>query len=162
MVRSQLKKQDFLKKHIKRCAFFAFSTASNALDAAPRLEKFRTFGKRWYVVFTLIQKLGFRIRFYLFKPSRISSSTQNAPGFALFRLFRVHFLVFHTFGRAKFSSLLLCTLPHSIYRLKSLGMLYGQEVSLFVSTSHKKSCKNISATKLRGKSSSILFRHPAI
>ena len=71
----------------------------------------------------------FSIRSHLFPTVPIPSSTQNAPDFALFGLFRVRFLVFRPFGRAKFWDQLLCTLPHSVYRLKSLVMPCKREVS---------------------------------
>jgi transglutaminase-like putative cysteine protease len=48
----------------------------------------------------------------------ISSSTQNAPGFAFFGLFRVRFSLFRCFLAAKFSGWFLCILPHSAHRLK--------------------------------------------
>ena len=66
------------------------------------------------VVFTLVQTSGFCIRLHLSATALIPSSTQNAPGFAFFGLFRAHFFVFCPFGRAKFLPLLLCTLPHSV------------------------------------------------
>ena len=62
------------------------------------------------VVFALVQTAAFRIRFHLSSPAFIPSSTQNAPGFALFWLFRVRFLVFLSVGRAKFSAWFLCIL----------------------------------------------------
>ena len=82
-------------------------------------------------VFTLVQTVAFRIRLHLPATALIPSSTWNAPGFALFRLFRVRFCVFRLFGRAKFSTWFLCTLPHSVYRLKSLVIPVRREVSFF-------------------------------
>jgi hypothetical protein len=58
-------------------------------------------------VFTLVQASVFCIHLHLPATALNPSSTQNAPGFALFRLFRVRFLIFRTFGRAKFLALLL-------------------------------------------------------
>ena len=54
---------------------------------------------------------------------------QNAPGFAFFGSIRVRFLVFHTFGHAKFSGHFLFTLSHSVYRLKSLVIPLSRDVS---------------------------------
>ena len=62
-------------------------------------------------------------------PAALPSSTRNAPGFAFFGLFRVRFLFFYPFERAKFRNLFLCTLPHSVYRLKSLVIPVRREVS---------------------------------
>ena len=67
------------------------------------------------------------IALFLTRPQ--PSSTQNAPGFAFFGLFRVRFPVFRSFGRAKFRDLFLCTLPHSVHRLKSLVMPLSRDVS---------------------------------
>ena len=83
------------------------------------------------VVLTLVQTVAFRIRLHLPATALIPSSTWNAPGFALFRLFRVCFCVFRLFGRAKFSTWFLCTLPHSVHRLKSLVIPVRREVSFF-------------------------------
>ena len=80
-------------------------------------------------VFTLVQTSGFCIRLHLSATALISSSTQNAPGFAFFGSIRVRFLVFRTFGRAKFRDLFLYTLSHSVHRLKSLVMPVRREVS---------------------------------
>ena len=79
--------------------------------------------------FTLVRTLGFLIWFDPFSTVPIPSSTQNAPGFAFFGLFRVRFPVFRSFGRAKFRDLFLCTLPHSVHRLKSLVMPLNRDVS---------------------------------
>ena len=65
-------------------------------------------------VFTLVRTVGFRIRLHPSSPVPILSSTQNAPGFAFFRLFRVRFCVFRPFGRAKFLGPFLCILSHSV------------------------------------------------
>ena len=46
------------------------------------------------------------------------SSTQNAPGFAFFGLFRARFSLFRCFSAAKFLSWFLCILSHSGYKLK--------------------------------------------
>ena len=81
------------------------------------------------MVFTLVQTSSFCIHLHLSATVLIPSSTQNAPGFAFFGSIRVRFLVFCPFGRAKFLALLLCTLPHSVYRLKSLVIPVRREVS---------------------------------
>ena len=60
------------------------------------------------------------IHFHLFPTASIPSSTQNAPGFAFFGLFRVRFCVFRPSGRTKFTGWFLCRLPHYHYRIKSL------------------------------------------
>ena len=81
------------------------------------------------MVFTLVQTVGCRFRLHPSATALIPSSTQNAPDFAFFGLFRVRFLVFHTFGRAKFSGHFLFTLPHSVYKLKSLVIPLSRDVS---------------------------------
>ena len=72
---------------------------------------------------------GVLIRYRPSSPALIPFSTQNAPGFAFFGLIWVRFLFFRPFGRAKFSSWFLCTLPHSVYRLKSLVIPLSRDVS---------------------------------
>ena len=59
------------------------------------------------------------------------SSTQNAPSFAFFGLFRVRFRIFCCFAGAKFTGLFLCILPHSGYKLKPSVMPCRREVSFF-------------------------------
>ena len=86
-------------------------------------------GKGTVEVFTLVQIAAYRIRLYPPSPASIPSSTQNAPGFAFFGSIRVRFLVFHTFGHAKFSGHFLFTLSHSVYRLKSLVIPLSRDVS---------------------------------
>ena len=61
--------------------------------------------------FTLVQTLAFSIRFYPFSTVLIPSSTQNAPGFAFFWLFRVRFAVFSSFDLQNFPYL-FCSLCH--------------------------------------------------
>ena len=61
--------------------------------------------------FTLVRTLGFHIRSPLFATVLIPSSTQNAPSFAFFGLFRVRFSLFRCFLAAKFSVSFLFTLP---------------------------------------------------
>ena len=80
-------------------------------------------------VFTLVRTVGFRIRLHPSSPVPILSSTQNAPCFAFFGSIRVRFLVFRPFGRAKFQGHFLFTLPHSVYRLKSLVIPLSRDVS---------------------------------
>ena len=79
--------------------------------------------------FTLVQTLAFSIRFYPFSTVLIPSSTQNAPGFALFGRFRVRFSLFRCFLAAKFSPWFLCNLPHSVYKLKPSVIPCRREVS---------------------------------
>ncbi len=81
------------------------------------------------VVFTLIQASVFCIRLHPSATALIPSSTQNAPGFAFFGLFRVRFCVFRLFGRAEFWGPFLCILSHSVYRSKSLVIPVRREVS---------------------------------
>ena len=51
--------------------------------------------------FTLVQTLGFPIRFYPFPTVPIPSSTQNAPGFGCFRLKSGAFFSFSLFSGCK-------------------------------------------------------------
>ena len=81
------------------------------------------------MVFTLVRTLGFLIWFDLFSTVPIPSSTQNAPGFAFFGLFRVRFRIFRRFVGAKFSDWFLCILPHSVHRLNPSVMPCRREVS---------------------------------
>ena len=67
--------------------------------------------------------------FYSFPTVLIPSSTQNAPGFAFFWLFRVRFSLFRCFLAAKFSGCFLYTLPYSGYRLKPSVIPCKREVS---------------------------------
>ena len=64
-------------------------------------------------------------------PAAPLSSTQNAPGFAFFWLFRVRFPLFCCFPAAKFLSWFLCILSHSGYKLKPSVMPCRREVSFF-------------------------------
>ena len=57
------------------------------------------------------------------------SSTQNAPGFALFGRFRVRFAVFALFCPAKFLVRFLYILPYSGHRLKPSVIPCKREVS---------------------------------
>ena len=54
---------------------------------------------------------GFLTRLHPFPTAATLSSTQNAPGFACFGLFRVRFAVFVLFGPAKFAAPFLFTVP---------------------------------------------------
>ena len=113
--------------------------AEGSSPSAPATKPAKTLGFRRFSFCTccmviwciLVRTPGFLIWFYPSPTVLIPSSTRNAPGFALFRLFRVRFCVFHLFGRAKFSTWFLCTLPHSVYRLKSLVIPVRREVSFF-------------------------------
>ena len=62
-------------------------------------------------------------------PAAPLSSTQNAPGFAFFGLFRVRFRIFRRFVGAKFSDWFLCILPYSDHRLKPSVIPCRREVS---------------------------------
>ena len=62
-------------------------------------------------------------------PAAPLSSTQNAPGFAFFGLFRVRFRIFRRFVGAKFSDWFLCILPHSVHRLNPSVIPCKREVS---------------------------------
>ena len=57
------------------------------------------------------------------------SSTQNAPGFAFFGSNRVRFSLFCCFLAAKFLPWFLCTLLHSVYKLKPSVIPCKREVS---------------------------------
>ena len=113
--------------------------AEGSSPSAPATKPAKTLGFRRFSFCTccmviwciLVRTPGFLIWFYPSPTVLIPSSTRNAPGFALFRLFRVRFCVFHLFGRSKFSTWFLCTLPHSVYRLKSLVIPVRREVSFF-------------------------------
>ena len=66
---------------------------------------------------------------HLSTPAAPLPSTRNAPGFALFGLFRVRFSLFRCFLGAKFSPWFLCNLPHSVYKLKPSVIPCKREVS---------------------------------
>ena len=61
---------------------------------------------------------GFLTRPHPSPAAATPSSTQNAPGFALFGHFQVRFSLFRPFWGAKFPAPFLCILPHSGHRLK--------------------------------------------
>ena len=94
--------------------------------SAPATKPAKTLGFRRFsfymccmvLVFTLVQSPAFRTWFDPFSPALNPSSTQNAPGFALFGPNRVRFSLFRCFLAAKFLSWFLCTLLHSVYKLK--------------------------------------------
>ena len=79
--------------------------AEGSSPSAPAKKPAKTLGFRRFsfcmccmvMWFTLVQTLAFSIRFYPFSTVLIPSSTQNAPGFAFFGLFRVRFAVFALF-----------------------------------------------------------------
>ena len=77
----------------------------------------------------LVRTLGFLIWFDPFSTVPIPSSTQNAPGFAFFGPNRVRFSLFCCFLAAKFLPWFLCTLLHSVYKLKPSVMPCRREVS---------------------------------
>ena len=83
------------------------------------------------LVFTLVRTPGFSIRLHLPLTVLIPSSTQNAPGFALFGRFRVRFSLFRCFLASKFSPWFLCNLPHSAHKLKPSVIPCKREVSFF-------------------------------
>ena len=62
-------------------------------------------------------------------PAAPLSSTHNAPGFAFFGPNRVRFSLFCCFLAAKFLPWFLCTLLHSVYKLKPSVMPCRREVS---------------------------------
>ena len=111
--------------------------AEGSSPSAPATKPAKTLGFRRFsfctccmlLWFTLVQKPGFLIRSYLFATVLTLSSTQNAPGFAFFGLFRVRFSLFRCFWGAKFLPALLCILPHSGYKLKPSVMPCRREVS---------------------------------
>ena len=71
----------------------------------------------------------FLTRLHLSSPAPNPSSTRNAPGFALFGLFRVRFSLFRCFSAAKFSPWFLCNLQHSAHKLKPSVIPCKREVS---------------------------------
>ena len=81
------------------------------------------------MVFTLVQTSFYCTRLHPLSPVSILSSTQNAPGFAFFGLFRVRFPLFCCFSGAKFSCWFLCILSHSVHRLKPSVIPCKREVS---------------------------------
>ena len=111
--------------------------AEGSSPSAPAKKPAKTLGFRRFsffmccmvLVFTLVRTLVFLIWFYPFSIVPIPSSTQNAPGFALFGRFRVRFSLFCCFLAAKFLPWFLCTLLHSIYKLKPSVMPCRREVS---------------------------------
>ena len=110
-----------------------------ASPSAPATKPAKTLGFRRFsfymccmvLVFTLVQSPAFRTWFDPFSPAPIPSSTQNAPGFAFFGLFRVRFSLFCCFLAAKFLPAFLCILPHSGYKLKPSVIPCRREVSFF-------------------------------
>ena len=97
--------------------------AEGSSPSAPATKPAKTLGFRRFsffmccmvLVFTLVRTLVFLIWFYPFSIVPIPSSTQNAPGFALFGRFRVRFSLFCCFPAAKFLPWFLCTLLHSAH-----------------------------------------------
>ena len=79
--------------------------------------------------FMLHPLLSSRIRPQPVSTAVFPSSTQNAPGFALFGLFRVRLALFRCFGAAKFLPAFLCILPYSVYKLKPSVIPCRREVS---------------------------------
>ena len=111
--------------------------AAETSPSAPAKKPAKTLGFRRFsfcmccmvMWFTLVQTLAFSIRFYPFSTVLIPSSTQNAPSFAFFGLFRVRFPLFCCFPAAKFLPWFLCILPHSVYKLKPSVIPCRREVS---------------------------------
>ena len=111
--------------------------AAETSPSAPAKKPAKTLGFRRFsfcmccmvMWFTLVQTLAFSIRFYPFSTVLIPSSTQNAPSFAFFGLFRVRFSLFWRFVTAKFPLWLLCILLHSVYKLKPSVIPCKREVS---------------------------------
>ena len=79
--------------------------------------------------FMLHPLLSSRIRPQPVSTAVFPSSTQNAPVFALFGLFRVRFSLFRCFSAAKFLSWFLCILSHSVHRLNPSVIPCRREVS---------------------------------
>ena len=79
--------------------------------------------------FMLHPLLSSRIRPQPVSTAVFPSSTQNAPGFALFGLFRVRLALFRCFGAAKFLPVFLCILSYSVYKLKPSVIPCRREVS---------------------------------
>ena len=111
--------------------------AEGSSPSAPATEPAKTLGFRRFsfcmycmaMVFTLVQTLCFPTCFHPFPTAATLSSTQNAPGFALFGLFRVRLALFRCFGAAKFLPAFLCILPYSVYKLKPSVIPCRREVS---------------------------------
>ena len=81
------------------------------------------------IVFTLVRTPDFLTQLHPPPTAATLSSTQNAPGFAFFGLFRVRFPLFCCFPAAKFLPWFLCILPHSVYKLKPSVIPCKREVS---------------------------------
>ena len=113
--------------------------AAETSPSAPAKKPAKTLGFRRFsfcmccmvMWFTLVQTLAFSIRFYPFSTVLIPSSTQNAPSFAFFGLFRMRFSLFCWFTGAKFSGWFLCILLHSAHKLKPSVITCRREVSFF-------------------------------
>ncbi len=111
--------------------------AAETSPSAPATKPAKTLGFRRFsfclccmgMGFILVRTLGFLIWFYPFSTVSIPSSTQNAPGFALFGPNRVLFSLFRCFLAAKFLSWFFCTLLHSVYKLKPSVIPCKREVS---------------------------------
>ena len=111
--------------------------AGETSPSAPATKPAKTLGFRRFsffmccmvLVFIWVRTPGFLTRFYPFPTVLILSSTQNAPGFALFGLFRVRLALFRCFGAAKFLPVFLCILPYSVYKLKPSVIPCRREVS---------------------------------
>ena len=111
--------------------------AEGSSPSAPATKPAETLGFRRFsfclccmgMGFILVRTLGFLIWFDPFSTVPIPSSTQNAPGFALFGPNRVRFSLFRCFLAAKFSPWFLCNLPHSGYRLKPSVIPCRRDVS---------------------------------
>ena len=111
--------------------------AAETSPSAPARKPAKTLGFRRFsfclccmgMGFILVRTLGFPIRFYPFPTVPIPSSTQNAPGFAFFGPNRVLFSLFLCFSGAKFLPWFLCTLLHSVYKLKPSVIPCKREVS---------------------------------
>ena len=117
--------------HRKRACEASSSPSAPATKPAKTLG-FRRFSFRMCCTVmwcTLVQTLAFSLRFYPFSTVLIPSSTQNAPSFAFFGLFRVRFPLFCCFPAAKFLPWFLCILPHSVYKLKPSVIPCRREVS---------------------------------
>ncbi len=108
--------------------------AEGSSPSAPAKKPAKTLGFRRFPFFHVLHcyLVHFGSDFWFPHPSVPAaplSSTQNAPGFALFGPNRVRFAIFVLFCPTKFAGLFLCILLHSDYKLKPSVMPCRREVS---------------------------------
>ncbi len=122
------------------CSLLHFPTstpkprAEGSSPSAPAKKPAKTLGFRRFPFFHVLHcyLVHFGSDFWFPHPSVPAaplSSTQNAPGFALFGPNRVRFAIFVLFCPTKFAGLFLCILLHSDYKLKPSVMPCRREVS---------------------------------